>query len=111
MAAYVPRQGDFITITLDPQTGHEQRGRRPAIVVSKTHFNRRTRMAIVCPVTNTVRENPLHVAVPEGLGLTGVIMAEQVKSLDFRARGARFIVAAPPETVAEVLAILDACLY
>ena len=66
MATYVPRQGDFISVTLDPQSGHEQRGRRPAFVVSKDLFNRRTGLAIVCPVTNTKRDFPFHVPVPEG---------------------------------------------
>ena len=61
MAAYVPRQGDIISITFDPQSGHEQKGRRPALVVSKDLFNRSTGVAIVCPVTNTERGFPFHV--------------------------------------------------
>lgn len=61
MAGYVPKQGDIITITFDPQSGHEQKGRRPALVVSKDLFNRSTGMAIVCPVKNTERVFPFHV--------------------------------------------------
>lgn len=111
MASYVPRQGDFITVTLDPQSGHEQKGRRPALVVSKDAFNRATGLAIVCPVTNTRRDFPFHVAVPDDGKLTGFIMVEQVKSIDFRARGVRRIQRASNSVLTEVLSILDACIY
>ena len=111
MAAYVPGQGDFIALTFDPQSGHEQRGRRPAFVVSKDLFNRTTGLAIVCPVTNSQRDFPFHVTVPAGSDLTGFIMVEQVKSVDFRSRAARRIGRASDELLAEVLSILDACVY
>jgi mRNA interferase MazF len=111
MASYIPKQGDFVTVTFDPQSGHEQKGRRPALVVSKDAFNRGMGLAIVCPVTNTRRGFPFHVPVPAGSRLTGFIMVEQVKSLDFRARDARQIERAPDEVLAEVLSILDACIY
>jgi mRNA interferase MazF len=84
MAVYIPRQGDIIAITFDPRSGHERKGRRPALVVSKDLFNRGTGLAIVCPLTNTEREFPFHVPVPESSSLTGFIMVEQVKSVDYR---------------------------
>ncbi len=65
MADYIPKQGDIIAITFDPQSGHEQKGRRPALVVSKDLFNSSTGLAIVCPLTNTERDFPFHVPVPE----------------------------------------------
>jgi mRNA interferase MazF len=111
MTPYVPRQGDFVAVTFDPQSGHEQRGRRPALVVSKDAFNRGTGLAMVCPVTNTRRDFPFHVPVPAGSRLSGFVMVEQVKALDFRARAARRIERAPDDLVAEVLSILDACIY
>jgi len=111
MADYVPKKGDFVSLTFDPQSGREQRGRRPALVVSNTLFNRRTGLAIVCPVTNTDRGYPFHVPVGECADVTGFIMAEQVKSVDFHARSARRIGKASGEALDEVLAILDACLY
>ena len=111
MAAYVPQQGDFIALTFDPQSGHEQKGRRPAFVVSKDLFNRRTGLAIVCPVTNTGREYPFHVPVPAGGKLTGFIMVEQVKSVDYRSRKAKRIEQVNEELLEEVLSILDACIY
>jgi mRNA interferase MazF len=111
MAAYIPNQGDFVTLNFDPQSGHEQRGRRPALVVSKTLFNKATGMAICCPVTNTDRGIPFHVAITGRSSLTGFVMCEQVKSLDFRARSLTKIGKAPSEILDEVLAILDASLY
>ncbi len=109
--AYIPRQGEFVYLTFDPQAGHEQKGRRPALVVSKDLFNNATGLALVCPITNTKRNFPFHVPVPTDGSLTGFIMAEQVKSVDFRARKAQFIAAAPQEIVNEVLALLDAILF
>lgn len=111
MAAYVPKQGDVIAITLDPQSGHEQKGRRPALVVSKDLFNRSTGLAIVCPVTNTKCNFPFHVPIPQKSKLTGFVMVEQVKSVDYRTRRARRIEHAEGELLDEVLSILDACLY
>lgn len=111
MAAHLPRQGDLIVLTFDPQAGHEQRGRRPALVVSKDLFNRHTGLCLACPITNTRRDHPFHVALPAGAAVTGAIMVEQVKSVDFRTRKARPIGQVSPEVLDEVLAILDACLY
>lgn len=111
MAAYTPKQGDIVAITFNPQSGHEQKGRRPALVVSKDLFNRSTGLAIVCPLTNADRRFPFHVPVPENSGLTGFIMVEQVKSVDFRTRQAKRIERASDELLTNVLSILDACIY
>ncbi len=111
MAAYAPRQGDIIGISFDPQSGHEQKGRRPAFVVSKDLFNRSTGLAIVCPITNRERGFPFHIPIPEGSKLTGFIMVEQIKSVDFRSRGAKRIEHSSDELLSEVLSILDACIY
>jgi mRNA interferase MazF len=111
MASYIPRQGDLIAITFDSQSGHEQKGRRPAFVVSKDLFNRRTGMAIVCPVTNTDRDFPFHVPIPKDNKLTGFIMVEQVTSVDFKSRRAKCIERGNDELLSEVLSILDACIY
>jgi len=111
MAAYIPKQGDIIAITFDPQSGHEQKGRRPAFVVSKDLFNQSTGLAMVCPVTNTARNFPFHVPIPEDSKLTGFIMVEQVKSVDFRARRAKRIEHGTEGLLSDVLSILDACIY
>lgn len=106
-----PGKGDFVALTSDPQAGHEQRGRRPALVVSNDAFNRHTGFCIVCPITSTQRDYPFHVAVPEGCGVEGFVMVEQVKSVDFRSRKVRRIGQAPADVLDEVLALLDACIY
>jgi len=111
MAACVPRRGDFIALTFDPQSGHEQKGRRPALVISHDLFNERTGLAIVCPITNTDRGFPFHVPIGGHGKVTGFVMTEQIKSIDFRARRAKRIAKAPPAVLEEVLSLLDACLY
>lgn len=111
MADYIPRKGDLIALTFDPQSGHEQRGRRPALVVSNDLFNKHTGLCIACPITNTRRDYPFHVAVPDAEGVTGHVMVEQVKSIDFRTRKAKRIGKASTGLLDEVLSILDACIY
>jgi mRNA interferase MazF len=111
MTAYIPRKGDFVSITFDPQAGHEQKGRRPALVVSNNLFNERTGLAIVCPITSTKRDFPFHVAIGNHSDIVGFIMVEQVKSIDYGARSVRRIGKVPESVLEETLAILDACLY
>ncbi len=106
MARYVPRKGDFVILTFDPQ-----RGRRPALVVSNTLFNRHTGLAMVCPITNTFRDIPFHVPVPDESSVTGYVMVEQIKSVDWANRNVKFVERAPASVLDEVLGILDACLY
>jgi len=111
VAEYIPRKGDLIALTFDPQSGHEQRGRRPALVVSNDLFNKHTGLCIACPITSTRRDYPFHVAVPPDEGVTGYVMVEQVKSIDFRTRKAKRIGKASTGMLDEVLSILDACIY
>lgn len=111
MPGYVPKKGDFVILTFDPQAGHEQKGRRPALVVSNTPFNRHTGLAMVCPITNTFRNIPFHVSVPEESSLSGYVMAEQIKSVDYASRKAKFVEKASGPVLNEVLSLLDACLF
>lgn len=111
MAAYIPNQGDLVALDFDPQSGHEQKGRRPALVVSKAAFNRATGLAICCPITNTDRGVPFHVPIANRTSLSGFVMSEQVKSLDFRSRGMKLIERAPQEVLEDVLAIIDASIF
>lgn len=110
MPRYIPRKGDFITLSFDPQAGHEQKGRRPALVVSNDLFNKHTGLAIVCPITNTDRNFPFHLAVPSVSSLTGFVIVEQVKSIDHTVRRAKFVEQVPAEFVEDVLDLIDACL-
>ena len=110
MSRYTPKKGDFITLSFDPQAGHEQKGRRPALVVSNDLFNEHTGLAIVCPITNTDRGFPFHLAVPRGSSLTGFVMVEQVKSIDYTTRGAKLVERAPGDFIADVLDLIDTCI-
>jgi mRNA interferase MazF len=109
MAKYVPDKGDFIALSFDPRAGHEQMGRRPALVISKSLFNRHTGLAIVCPITNTDRNIPFHLPVAGSSSLTGFVMVEQVKSIDYVARKAKLIGKASHELIEDTLKVLDAC--
>ncbi len=110
MPAYVSEKGDFITLSFDPQSGHEQKGRRPALVISNFLFNRATGLAIVCPITNTNRNIPFHLPAPISSSLTGFIMVEQVKSVDYNARKAKFVEKASLLFVEDVIALVDVCI-
>lgn len=100
---YVPQRGDIIWITLNPQAGHEQAGRRPAVVLSPESYNDSVGLAILCPITSHVKGYPFEVLLPAGLPVAGAILSDQVKSLDWRARNAELICALPDETISEVL--------
>lgn len=99
MTRYTAKQGDIVLLDFTPQSGHEQAGRRPALVVSNDFFNKVTNMAWVCPITNTVRLFPLHVALDERTQTNGSILCEQVKSLDLTSRKAAFKEKAPVDIV------------
>jgi len=103
---YVPAQGDIILVDFNPQVGHEQKGKRPALVVSNHTFNNFTKVAMLCPITNTNRSFPLHVNLDNRTKTSGVIMCEQVKSLDFLARDGIFCEKAPKDIVEEVVDII-----
>ena len=111
MKKYTPLKGDFIVLSFTPQSGHEQKGRRPALVISNTLFNQKTGLAIVCPITNTDRKYSLHVKISTHSALNGFIMVDQVKPVDYNSQKAKFIEKASTELLNEVLAILDACIY
>ncbi len=100
---YVPQRGDVVWLTLNPQTGHEQAGRRPVLVLSPESYNGKVGLAIFCPITNQIKGYPFEVIVPPGLGVTGAVLADQVKSLDWRERDAKLICSLPQSAVTEVL--------
>jgi mRNA interferase MazF len=111
LKSYIPCKGDLIAVTFDPQAGHEQKGRRPALVVSNTIFNQRTGLAMVCPLTTTDRGYPFHVEILNVPAVHGFVMVEQIKSLDYRARKAKKLGHASDQALDEVLSILDAVIY
>jgi mRNA interferase MazF len=108
--AYVPERGEIVWISLNPQAEHEQAGRRPAVVVSPKSYNGKVGLGLFCPITSQVKGYPFEVAVPQGLPVGGVVLADQVKSLDWRAREADFAGRLPVDAKEEVLGKLGALL-
>ena len=98
-----PKRGDIVWLTFTPQAGHEQAGHRPALVLSPELYNRKVGLALVCPITTQVKGYPFEVPIPKGLEISGVVLADQVKSLDWKVRRARFCCTVPTATVTEVL--------
>ena len=107
---HVPGRGDVVWITLNPQAGHEQAGRRPAVVLSPLAYNERVGLAVLCPITSQEKGYPFEVKIPQGLAVTGVVLADQVKSLDWRVREAERICTLPPDVMAEILGKLGTLL-
>jgi len=108
---YIPKRGDFIRLNFDPQAGHEQIGSRPALVLSHTSFNRKMGFVFVFPVSTTKRRNPFYVPISETEKVAGVIMADQLRSLDHRARKAVFISKCPEVLLQEVLMHIEPILF
>lgn len=111
MVSYIPERGHFIRLNFDPQAGHEQMGIRPALVVSQTQFNQKMGFVFVCPISNTQRKNPFYISIPEGEAVTGVIMTDQLRSLDYRARQASFLGDCPKDVFEEVLRRIKPILF
>ncbi len=105
-----PERGEVVGLDLDPQSGREQAGRRPVLVLSPARYNAKTSLAVCCPITSRVKGYPFEVAIPDGLSISGVILADQVKSLDWKARRADRIGTMPGEVVSQVLRKLHALL-
>ena len=100
--AYVPDAGDLVWLTFDPQAGDEQRGRRPALILSPRIYNSRARLAIACPITSQVKGYPFEVPLPTGGKISGVVLANHVENLDWQARRVVFDAKAPSEIVVDV---------
>lgn len=98
---YAPERGDIVWLNLSPQAGHEQAGKRPALVLSPKQYNSRTGLAVVCPVTNQKKDYPFEVELRQAKSITGVILSDQVKSLDWKVRQATFADKAPEAVVHE----------
>ena len=100
--AYVPDAGDLVWLTFDPQADHEQRNRRPALILSPRSYNSKARLAIACPITSHVKGYPFEVPLPASEKISGVVLADLVKNLDWRARRVAFEAKAPADVVTDV---------
>jgi mRNA interferase MazF len=108
---YVPERGDVVWLAFSPQAGHEQAGTRPALVISPASYNRRVGLALFCPLTTQVKGYPFEVVLPPGLKAKGAVLADQIKSLDWRVRKAKLLCRVPgevmEETLGRVLALIE----
>ncbi|MEQ8201761.1 MAG: endoribonuclease MazF [Syntrophomonadaceae bacterium] len=103
MVKYTPRRGDLIWLDFSPQAGHEQAGKRPALVISPESYNQKTGLLLACPITSQIKGYPFEVSIPSGLPIQGVIIADQLKSLDWQARNAQYGGSVPENTVEEAV--------
>jgi mRNA interferase MazF len=99
---YCPKRGDVVWLKFDPQVGHEQAGRRPALTLSPDAYNKKIGLAIFCPITSQIKNYPFEVSIPAGLKVTGVILSDQIKSLDWKIRDAQFCCSVSEEVISEV---------
>jgi mRNA interferase MazF len=106
-ARYVPDRGDAVWLTFEPHAGHEQAGRRPAVVISPKQYNGLSGLALLCPVTSQIKGYPFEVLLPPGLPIEGAVLSDQVRSLDWRARKVSRICGLPRGTIEEVVGKLE----
>jgi len=99
---YIPERGDLIWLDFNPQKGHEQRGKRPSLVLSPKIYNEKTSLCLCLPITSKIKGYPFEVTLPKGLPIGGAILSDQIKNLDFVARDAKFICKAPLSVVQKV---------
>jgi mRNA interferase MazF len=111
MEFYTPRRGDILWLQFDPQAGHEQAGWRPALVISPQSYNGKVGLALMCPITSKAKGYPFEVSLPDNLKVNGVILADQIKSLDWKIRQAKFACEVPVDIIHEVLAKLEILIF
>jgi mRNA interferase MazF len=107
---YIPDCGDIVWLTFNLHSGHEQSGRRPALVISPLVYNSKTNLAIFCPITSQVKDYPFEVKLPEDLEISGVILSDQIKNLDWKSREAEYICKLPKSLLTETLNKINALL-
>ncbi len=100
---YIPDRGDIVWLTFSPQSGREQSGRRPALVISPLVYNGKTNLAIFCPITSQIKDYPFEVKLPENLDISGVILSDQIKNLDWKAREVEYICQLPKSQLIETI--------
>ncbi len=111
MSLFIPDRGDVVYLDFSPQAGHEQSGRRPALVLSPKAFHLKTGLAIPCPITTTIKGYTFEVWIPGGCGVKGAVLADRIKCMDLAARRCEFGCKVPKEVLEETLEKLSALLY
>ncbi|MCL2343955.1 MAG: type II toxin-antitoxin system PemK/MazF family toxin [Firmicutes bacterium] len=103
---YIPNQGDIVIMDFDPQAGFEQKGRRPALVVSNSKYNRHCKMAMVCPITNTDKNHAFHIRLDHNTQTTGVVLCDQVRALDINSRHVSYKESVPDDVLDEAIDLI-----
>ena len=107
---YFPDRGDAVWLNFSTKVGHEQSGRRPAVAVSPESYNKKVGLGLFCPITSQIKGYPFEVEIPAGVRTSGVVLSDQIKSLDWRVRDAQFICKLPVSTMSEILRKLNTLL-
>ena len=107
---YIPKQGDIVYLDFNPTKGHEQKGRRPAIVISNNIFNNNTKMVIVCPITTNQKDFPTHYLLKDTKCVTGSVLCEHIRSIDFEIRKLKFVEKASDSDLLSVIMLTNACI-
>ena len=110
MVKYIPKQGDIVYVDLDPIKGHEQRGTRPAIVISNNVFNEHTKMVILCPITSNTKDFPTHYILEDSKKIVGAVLCEHIRSMDYETRKIRFVEEASENDLLSVITLMNACI-
>ena len=109
MVKYIPKQGDIVYLDFNPIKGHEQKGRRPAIVISNDAFNEYTKMVILCPITSNTKKFPTHYMLEDSKKITGSVLCEHIRSVDYETRKLKFIERVSDNDLLSVITLSNAC--
>ncbi len=107
---YIPQQGDLVLVDLNPTKGHEQKGYRPAAVLSNNYFNQYTKMVVVCPISSNEKEFPTHYILKDAKNIKGAVLCEHVRSIDYNARNLKFVEKLSDKDFVSILTLFDACI-
>lgn len=110
MVKYIPKQGDIVYVDLNPIKGHEQQGKRPAIVISNDVFNINTKMTILCPITTNTKEFPTHYILEDSKKIKGSVLCEHIRSIDYESRNLKFVEKASNNDLMSVVMLTTACI-
>ena len=110
VSKYIPKQGDIVFLNFNPTRGHEQKGERPAIVISNNVFNKNTKMVILCPITSNEKEFPTHYLLEDTKKISGSVLCEHIRSIDYESRKLKFVERASDNDLLSVIMLMNACI-
>ena len=110
VSKYIPKQGDLVYLDFNPIKGHEQRGFRPAIVISNNIFNINTKMVMVCPISSNIKEFPTHYHLEDSIHIKGSVFCEHIRSIDYEIRNLKYIEKASENDLLSVMMLVNACI-